>query len=52
VKTLISYNYYSEEDFWRVFNRENFSAVKARTDPRNIFRDLYQKTCRAMMGLE
>jgi len=24
--------------------------VKAITDPNNIFRDLYQKTCRAAMG--
>jgi FAD/FMN-containing dehydrogenase len=49
-KTLISYNYYSEEEFWRIFNRENFAKVKAITDPDNIFRDLYQKTCRAAMG--
>lgn len=50
VKTLISYNYYSEEEFWRIFNRPNYEAVKAVTDPDNIFRDLYQRTCRAMMG--
>jgi FAD/FMN-containing dehydrogenase len=50
VKTLISYNYYQEEEFWQIFNRGNFQAVKAITDPDNIFRDLYQKTCRAAMG--
>jgi hypothetical protein len=50
VKTLISYNYYSEEEFWQIFNHRNFEAVKAITDPDNIFRDLYQKTCRAAMG--
>jgi FAD/FMN-containing dehydrogenase len=49
-KTLISYNYYSEDEFWTIFNRENFARVKAITDPDNIFRDLYQKTCRAAMG--
>jgi hypothetical protein len=50
IKTLISYNYYSEEEFWRIFNRKNFEAVKAITDPDNIFRNLYEKTCRAAMG--
>jgi hypothetical protein len=52
VKTLISYNYYPEDEFWTIFNRGNFEAVKAITDPDNIFRDLYQKTCRAAMGRE
>jgi len=50
VKTLISYNYYEEDEFWEIFNRPNFAAVKAITDPNNIFRDLYQKTCKAAMG--
>jgi hypothetical protein len=50
VKTLISYNYYPEEEFWRIFHRENFEKVKAITDPDNIFRNLYEKTCRAAMG--
>jgi hypothetical protein len=52
IKTLISYNYYGEEEFWRIFNRKNYDAVKAVTDPDNIFRNLYEKTCRAAMGLE
>jgi FAD/FMN-containing dehydrogenase len=52
MKTLISYNYYEEEEFWRIFNRSNYDAVKAITDPDNIFRNLYEKTCRAAMGLE
>jgi FAD/FMN-containing dehydrogenase len=52
IKTLISYNYYAEEEFWRIFNRRNYDAVKAVTDPDNIFRNLYEKTCRAAMGRE
>jgi FAD/FMN-containing dehydrogenase len=52
VKTLISYNYYPEDEFWEIFHRENFAKVKAITDPDNIFRDLYQKTCKAAMGRE
>ena len=52
LKTLISDNHYSEEEFWSIWNRRNYEAVKARTDPRNIFRDLYQKSCRTMRGEE
>lgn len=51
LKTLISHNYYSREDFWKTWNRENYESVKARTDPDNVFRDLYDKTCRAARGL-
>ena len=50
VKTLISYNYYPEDEFWTIFHKENFEKVKAITDPDNIFRNLYEKTCRAAMG--
>ncbi len=50
VKTLISYNYYSQDEFWGIFNKKNFEAVKSITDPDNIFRDLYEKTCKASMG--
>jgi FAD/FMN-containing dehydrogenase len=52
IKTLISYNYYQEDEFWQIFNRTNYDAVKAVTDPDNIFRNLYEKTCRAAMGWE
>jgi FAD/FMN-containing dehydrogenase len=52
IKTLISYNYYKEDEFWHIFNRTNYDAVKAITDPDNIFRNLYEKTCRAAMGRE
>jgi len=51
IKTLISSNYYSESDFWKIWNKENYDKVKRKTDPNNIFRDLYTKTCRTMMGL-
>jgi FAD/FMN-containing dehydrogenase len=52
MKTLIAHNYYSEGDFWKTYNRENYQAVKARTDPKNLFRDLYVKTCKASMGVD
>ena len=51
IKTLIAHNYYSRDEFWSIWNRANYDAVKAITDPSNAFRDLYTKTCRAAMGL-
>jgi hypothetical protein len=51
VKTLISHNYYSRDEFWSIWNKRNYDLVKAVTDPGNFFRDLYSKTCRAAMGL-
>lgn len=50
IKTLISHNYYPRDEFWSIFNRRNYDAVKAITDPDNLFRDLYTKTCRTAMG--
>lgn len=51
IKTLISHNYYSRDEFWSIWNKRNYDQVKAVTDPQNVFRDLYTKTCRAAMGL-
>ncbi len=51
LKTLISHNYYSADEFWAIWNKANYDAVKRRTDPHNIFRDLHTKTCRATRGL-
>ena len=51
IKTLISHNYYDEDEFWQIYHRGRYQAVKAITDPDNVFRDLYGKTCRAAMGV-
>jgi FAD/FMN-containing dehydrogenase len=51
IKTLIAHNYYGEQEFWEIFNKPNYDAVKRVTDPKNKFRDLFTKTCRAVMGL-
>ena len=51
IKTLIAHNYYPEDEFWSIWNRRNYDRVKAITDPKNVFRDLYTKTCRAAMGV-
>lgn len=46
LKTLISTNCYSEQEFWKIWNKENYYKVKKLTDPNNILRDLYTKTCK------
>ncbi|MFA6514753.1 MAG: hypothetical protein WCT42_00610 [Candidatus Paceibacterota bacterium] len=51
IKTLISNNYYSEEEFWKTWNKPNYDEVKKITDPNNIFRDLYTKMCKTTQGL-
>ena len=35
----------------QMLEAEGMTRVSAVTDPRNVFRDLYAKTCRAAMGL-
>jgi FAD/FMN-containing dehydrogenase len=50
IKTLIAHNYYDEDEFWSIWNKHNYDAVKAITDPHNRFRDLYTKTCKTVMG--
>lgn len=52
IKTLISENFYDEDEFWSIWNRDNFEAAKEVTDPENLLRDLYVKTCRVMQGRE
>jgi FAD/FMN-containing dehydrogenase len=44
IKTLISYNYYDEETFWKIHNKVRYERVKHRMDPNGIFKDLYTKT--------
>lgn len=50
IKTLISGNYYTASEFWKIWDKDNYDRIKRQTDPENIFRDLYTKTCRAAMG--
>ncbi len=50
IKTLIAHNYYGKDEFWSIWNKRNYDAVKAVVDPKNLFRDLYTKTCVAAMG--
>jgi FAD/FMN-containing dehydrogenase len=46
IKTLISENSYDEARFWEIYHRDLYERVKARTDPRNVFGGLYERTHR------
>ncbi|HYV33949.1 MAG TPA: FAD-binding oxidoreductase, partial [Candidatus Limnocylindria bacterium] len=52
VKGLLSNSYYSESEFWKIWNKKNYDQIKTQTDPHNIFRNLYTKMCKTMRGLE
>lgn len=43
MKSLYSDAYYPEEEFWRIYDRETYAALKSRYDPERSLKDLYQK---------
>jgi FAD/FMN-containing dehydrogenase len=43
IKTLISRNHHTRERFWQIFSRPRYDAMKARLDPRGVFKNLYDK---------
>ena len=43
LKSLYSDSYYSEDEFWSVFDRPAYVALKARYDPHGALPDLYAK---------
>ena len=43
LKSLYSDSYYTEDEFWSVFDRRAYAALKARYDPRGALPDLYAK---------
>lgn len=52
LKTLISTNYFTKDEFWQIWNKGNYYTIKKQIDPHNIFRDLYTKTCMVTRGIE
>lgn len=42
-KGLYSNAYYSEKEFWNIYNQETYRALKQKYDPKNRLGDLYQK---------
>jgi FAD/FMN-containing dehydrogenase len=43
IKSLYSESYYPEDEFWKIYNRPAYEALKARYDPNGRFKNLYQK---------
>jgi FAD/FMN-containing dehydrogenase len=43
VKSLYSDSYYPEDEFWRLYDKGAYDALKARYDPKARFRNLYEK---------
>ena len=43
LKSLYSDSYYTEREFWRIFDRATYLELKARYDPRGALPDLYAK---------
>jgi FAD/FMN-containing dehydrogenase len=42
-KSLYSQSFFTEDEFWRIYNGEAYRHIKSKYDPQGAFRDLYQK---------
>ena len=43
VKSLYSDSYFGEDEFWTIYGRPAYEALKARYDPERVLGDLYAK---------
>lgn len=43
IKTLISRNHYTKDEFWKVYNKPTYQKIKSEFDPNGLFKDLYEK---------
>jgi len=43
-KSLYSESYYDQKTFWQLYNRLQYSILKKQYDPKDAFKDLYNKT--------
>jgi FAD/FMN-containing dehydrogenase len=43
IKSLYSESYFTEEEFWSIYNRDAYAALKAKYDPQGALGDLYVK---------
>ena len=42
-KSLYSTSFFTEDEFWRIYNGEAYQKLKSKFDPQGAFRNLYQK---------
>lgn len=45
-KSLYSDSFYSEEEFWQIHSKEVFTKLKRKYDPKDSFKDLFEKCVR------
>lgn len=43
IKTLISRNHHTRDEFWKIYHQENYKKAKNSLDPQGIFPELYDK---------
>jgi len=43
MKSLYSDSYFTPQEFWHLYNKNEYDALRKRYDPRGVFKDLYQK---------
>lgn len=42
-KSLYSDSYYTEEEFWQIYSKNTFLALKAKYDPQKALKGLFEK---------
>lgn len=44
IKSLYSDSYFPENEFWSIYDKTAYDALKAKYDPNSVFKNLYEKT--------
>jgi len=44
IKSLYSDSYFTPEEFWATYDRAAYAALKAKYDPKRVFKNIYEKT--------
>ncbi len=44
IKSLYSDSYFPENEFWAIYDKTAYDALKAKYDPKGVFKNLYEKT--------
>ena len=44
LKSLYSDSYFPQDEFWSIYDKKAYDALKAKYDPNGVFKNLYEKT--------
>ena len=44
LKSLYSDSYFPQDEFWSIYDKQAYDALKAKYDPSGVFKNLYEKT--------